>query len=958
MRLLLSLVLIICYSSSIFAEATPLNAEHLFTEPKNEMAALSPYGRFISMHQIKRKTHYLSLFDSQTLELKRLLTLGNDNILNDYYWLNANQLLLDIVYKGNPAYLIANIDEGGIKAKFVKSKGYLVSILPSKENEVLFAKRKKRNLGYELYVIDIDSLREGDFSNALLVDRLKGNVNRYFFDAKTQRVIASDFDEQSNLLNIRYLSLLESEWQPIMSLKASEYQMLPLDFINQNLIAVLTNKGTDKVVLRSYDIQTQTLGEIIYQHPKYDLISADFTEGGELKYVVFKQHGLNKKLYFDLGVSEFQKRLTNTLDGQEVFVIDHAEQKNLSLLYANGSNEPGLYFIYNHLQDEIIKFLPSHPNLLEETFVKTKQFTVKTSENFEIEAFLTQPTKTDHSTLLIMPHGGPIGIQESDRFNRTVQYYVSRGFSVLRVNFRGSSGFGKTFLEKGVGEFGQKIEQDIMAAVAKTKEEHHFEHQCSIGASYGAYSALMLAIRHPQDFDCVVSAFGVYDLSLLFNASNYRSGEEYQRFIEKTVGSYKHDLKSISPLYLSERLTQPLLIIAGKEDDIADFEHSNRLKYILKKRNYDFETMFYEGTGHGHNTWQGDIHEVAVSYDFLMRVLKLKEPKPIALDDKSRRAIANDYAAIADGFYSSSFVVEDKAQALKYYLKAARYDHAQANYMLGNYYFTGKHVALDRDKAILYYQNAAELGFFGAHSKLGLMYMHGDYLKQNWDLAFEHLTQAYNLEESPINRIRLARFYCLAPKVLQDVDECLRLMEITQYEKVSSTELAIAELFIKETLSWAFATAELSNSELKKLRSFAMNVFQLKSIDVDLEDMRAGFFEFKENERFGRAGEYELFKSNTELPDASGEKSYFGAIFNVDIPGINENTHRTAIAVKWTQFSLKDEKLQSMSRIIVGSPRQNWHLLRNLSELNASTKWTLEVYDFEQNLLFKKDFNY
>jgi hypothetical protein len=120
--------------------------------------------------------------------------------------------------------------------------------------------------------------------------------------------------------------------------------------------------------------------------------------------------------------------------------------------------------------------------------------------------------------------GGLIGIKEDDSFSKDVQYYVSRGFSILIIKFRGSSGFGKKFQEKGVGEFSRLIEEGIMAAT-----------------------------------------FGVYDLPLLFNASNYRSNIEYRKAISKTVGNYDQPMKNYFPVYLFDKLKAPILLITGKK---------------------------------------------------------------------------------------------------------------------------------------------------------------------------------------------------------------------------------------------------------------------------------------------------------------------------------------------------------------------------------------------------------
>lgn len=145
-----------------------------------------------------------------------------------------------------------------------------------------------------------------------------------------------------------------------------------------------------------------------------------------------------------------------------------------------------------------------------------------------------------------------------------MQYYVSRGFSVLRVNFRGSAGFGKSFQQSGVGQFGQQIEQDISAAVKLVREKYAFDNMCAMGASYGGYSSMMLAIKHPDDYDCVIAAYGVYDLPYMYNASNIEIQNNFRSAVSKVVGEYNDKLYDVSPVYLIDQIKVPVHLLPAR----------------------------------------------------------------------------------------------------------------------------------------------------------------------------------------------------------------------------------------------------------------------------------------------------------------------------------------------------------------------------------------------------------
>ncbi len=955
----------------------PIEAEKLFANAPAGMVKLSPTGDFISMHYQAEKDHYLNFIDSKSNKLVAATAIGNDNRLNFYHWLNNNQLYLRATNKNGSFGVIATLREDNkIAVNLLDTRGYLVHHLPEQPNKVMFAKRKSRRaLYYDLYIITIDDLNKGDFSQAKQIKHQSKTASIYTYDAHFKRILTLEYNERDDTVTVKYASIDGGKWHTVRTIKDVDYKLQPTGFITKTSIGMLTDKDTDKMVLRALDITTQTLGEIIYQHPKYDLTSASFTEDGQLNYVTYTEYGLTKTRFFDQRKNHFIQRLAKTFVNQEAYVFDQSDDFNLNLLYVNGSDEPGQYFLYDQQKDLASRLLVSYPDLAKSHFSASQHITVSAEDGTEIEAFLNLPQGFDHATLLVIPHGGPIDVQESDRFNKEVQYYTSRGFAVLRVNFRGSAGFGKAFLNQGVGEFGRLIEQDITAAVNLVRQQHSFKNMCAIGASYGGYSAVMLAIKHPDLYDCVVASFGVYDLPLLFNASNFRSGDEYKEHIAKTVGQYDESMVAVSPVYLAKQLKAPLLLIAGRDDDIADFEHSNRFNYVLQKNNHPVETLFYHNTGHGHGFWDGDQHEAATTSDFLQRTLKLTLPQPQQLDENSKKAIADDYASIADGFSFDDNVDDDEDKALAYYHKAAHYDHPRANLNIGNEYHEGDLVKADMEKAVAYYQKSAALDYAGAHSRLGRMYMEGEHFAQDWQQAHTHLKKALALDDNSLNNIRLARFYCTAPAALKDFSRCLDLMNLKRYKRQSEFALKQAKKHVRRTLSWIIFSATLTPSEQRKIKQFAIDAFELTGTEVSLEDTKEGAFTFEESEKFGESGEYKLSQSGYQLTPvrapqikdtiskASKSKAVkdkvpqFGLIFKVDVPGANRYSDRVGLAVRWIKTSKDGTRRYMQSTLLWGSPKGDWSMLEPFDDIKEAATWTLEIYDLEQQRIYSEQYH-
>jgi len=558
-----------------------------------------------------------------------------------------------------------------------------------------------------------------------------------------------------------------------------------------------------------------------------------------------------------------------------------------------------------------------------------------------------------------MPHGGPIGVRDSDRFNPQVQYYTSRGFSVLRVNFRGSTGFGESFQKQGVGEFGKLIEEDITLAERTVSKRYNFKHTCAMGASYGGYSATMLAIKHPEKYDCVVAAYGVYDLRLIFNASNYRSGKETKETFEKVLGKYSEKLKDISPVNLIDKLKAPILLIAGKKDDRADFEHTNRFKYLLKRKEHEIETMFYENVGHGHRNSTGWKHELATTYDFILKTLGIDYPKFDTLPKNSVEAIAKDFMVRAVEYNSGSSIEQDIQKALNLYKKAAGYNEAKAMFRLGKAYQHGLEFREDANKAMQLFLAAAKLNDEEAISHISQIYMQGENVEQDWEKAKFYIDKALEADERIKNKIRLARFYCTAPTKLRDVEKCISMMEPSLLTKLKVSERNDALNYIKEALVWTVASTDLNDSERKAIKSYILRAFELDDEKMKLEDVRAGQFELKKSERFSQSDEYVLVNGSNEfsLSKKKSELTEYGVIFDVDIVGIDRYRDQVGMFTRWARLEKDGKKTYRYSNMVYGTVKANWQVFNSFDHVNKPEDWVVEIYSIDNDLLFSKKFS-
>jgi len=257
------------------------------------------------------------------------------------------------------------------------------------------------------------------------------------------------------------------------------------------------------------------------------------------------------------------------------------------------------------------------PWLADKRYAPAKVLSVKGSDGLPIEAFLTLPDAAGKRPLVVLPHGGPIGVGDRLHFNRQVQYLASLGYAVLQVNFRGSDGYGKAFREAGHRNYGKLIEDDIDAAVQVALTSYPIDDTrlCAVGSSYGGYSALVSAMRWPMRFRCVVSISGVSDRALFFTASDSARSAQTRALMERIIGDPRKDLaemEATSPLYHVDKLKLPIMLVHGREDLRVDFEHTRRLVRMLNLAGRPPVVLAFPNEGHSFEeplaleiTWSG-----------------------------------------------------------------------------------------------------------------------------------------------------------------------------------------------------------------------------------------------------------------------------------------------------------------------------------------------------------------
>jgi dipeptidyl aminopeptidase/acylaminoacyl peptidase len=251
-------------------------------------------------------------------------------------------------------------------------------------------------------------------------------------------------------------------------------------------------------------------------------------------------------------------------------------------------------------------------------FAPVRPISFRNRDGVQLQGYLTLPLSREARglPLVLMPHGGPFA-RDRWSFDPWVQFLASRGYAVLQVNFRGSTGYGRDFVERGIGQWGSGMIDDLEDGVDWLVREGTVDagHVCVVGASYGGYAALWAPIRKPERYRCAVSFAGISDIGAMLRYDNRRfTATRYAREWRRRVqGEEAIDLGAISPLRQADRIRVPLLIAHGEKDTNVPVSQSRDLIRALARRNAVVESVFYPEGEHGFTRAQDSI-------DFLRRL--------------------------------------------------------------------------------------------------------------------------------------------------------------------------------------------------------------------------------------------------------------------------------------------------------------------------------------------------
>jgi dipeptidyl aminopeptidase/acylaminoacyl peptidase len=292
--------------------------------------------------------------------------------------------------------------------------------------------------------------------------------------------------------------------------------------------------------------------------------------------------------------------------GRQVSLTSFTPDYAKLVVYAEGTGEPGGYYLVDLTANKIKRIGSVYPDLTGADIAQVQAIKYKAADGLELNGYLTLPNgkAPKNLPLIVLPHGGPQS-RDTAGFDWWSQALASRGYAVLQVNFRGSSGYGQPFTESAYGEWGGKMQTDLSDGVRTLAKAGTIDPKrvCITGASYGGYAALAGITLDKGVYRCAVAVAGVSDMGKMLDIEISQHGMDSTtvRYWKRYMGADKASdpkLAARSPANFADKADGPVLLIHGKDDTVVAYSQSTDMRHALEKAGKPVEFVTLKAEDH------------------------------------------------------------------------------------------------------------------------------------------------------------------------------------------------------------------------------------------------------------------------------------------------------------------------------------------------------------------------
>ncbi len=296
------------------------------------------------------------------------------------------------------------------------------------------------------------------------------------------------------------------------------------------------------------------------------------------------------------------RELAKAFPEDRAVVSSATRDGRLAVVHVSGDREPGSFYMLDVASGDLSLLVRTRPWLERDALARKVPVTIPARDGLVLHGYLTRPLgATSDVPLVVLVHGGPFGLADVWGFDEEVQMLAAHGYAVLQVNFRGSGGRGRAFVESGYRQWGGLMQDDVTDATRWAQSQPGIDplRACIWGASYGGYAAVMATVREPMLYACAIGVSGPYDLPTMYTWGDVQRSRWGKGLLGRTLGEDRGALLANSPTQHASRIQVPLLLVQGGRDERVSPQHLRAMRAALDKVRTPYEVYVPSDETHG-----------------------------------------------------------------------------------------------------------------------------------------------------------------------------------------------------------------------------------------------------------------------------------------------------------------------------------------------------------------------
>lgn len=610
--------------------SSPIALEDYAADYSYFMTKLSPDAKHLAVGLIVDGKRRLAVFEMKSFKIIGGADFTGIEEVGDFYWANNKRLVIKVLqkqkweeqpgyygelfavdYDGKNREMIygyrAGESQGASRVKVNKAiRGWadVISTLPDDKKHILISSTPQSESGSKLASIHKLNVKSGKLSNAIVTSPVP--YAHFVADKKGNVRIAVGTDKTfSN--RVYHLEPGSTEWTEVdHQTVGGSFEALALDDSGKNLF-IVDDSGQDKMGVFKMNLATGERKRI-YIDDEVDITRVTYSADGHSVYAARTDADYPAYVMFNAKSEEAKiyKSLLGSFPGHAVTITSKSKDDKLWVVATSSDVSAGHYYLYDKPNNKLRLLFREMSHLKGDVLAKSRPIKFTASDGVDVRGYITDPIgvdKNENAPLVVLVHGGPHGVRDYWSFDREVQLLAGQGYAVLRVNYRGSAGYGNEFSLSGYKHWGDTVQQDIIDGTryAMSQEGIDGDRVCIMGGSFGGYSAVQSATLAPDLYKCVVANAGVYDLEMMFTEGDIPGRLWGDSYLKSAVGTDIEKIRAFSPVNNVDKLKAPVLIAHGKKDRRVPYVQAKALRKVLDKQNKSYEWFIKKSEAHGFN---------------------------------------------------------------------------------------------------------------------------------------------------------------------------------------------------------------------------------------------------------------------------------------------------------------------------------------------------------------------